>query len=95
MPEEKGLSKKDSFQFPCFELELLQYSRILQVRRLLSGIVLILTVFWVFRTAFAVEIPLKEDPIRIVLVVFIVIFASTVLGTHFYKLLDSSNKEMY
>jgi hypothetical protein len=71
------------------ELELAQYSRLLQIRKLLSGLLLILIAAWVFLTSFALSVPLSHDPARITLVVFIGIIAPVLLATNlFYSLCD-------
>lgn len=71
------------------ELELDRYSRLLQIRKLLSGLLLILIAAWVFLTSFALSIPLSHDPVRITLIVFIGIIAPALLATNlFYSLRD-------
>jgi RsiW-degrading membrane proteinase PrsW (M82 family) len=73
-------------QRSIIELEIDQYCRLLQIRKLLSFVLLILIVSWIFLTSFAGSISFQNDPIRIVLVVFIGIVAPTLLATNLYGL---------
>jgi hypothetical protein len=70
------------------ELDIDQYWRLLQIRKILSFLLLILVISWIFLTSFAGSIPLSNDPTRIVLVVFIGIVAPTLLATNLYGLKD-------
>jgi RsiW-degrading membrane proteinase PrsW (M82 family) len=68
------------------ELDIDQYWRLLQIRKILSFLLLILVISWIFLTSFAGSTPFSNDPIRIVLAVFIGIVAPTLLATNLYGL---------
>jgi hypothetical protein len=78
-------------QRSIIELEIDQYERLLKIRKILSFLLLILTISWIFLTSFAGSIPFSSDPTRIILAVFIGIVAPTLLATNFYGLKDKDN----
>jgi uncharacterized membrane protein (DUF485 family) len=73
------------------ELEIDQYERLLQIRKILSFLLLILTISWIFLTSFSGSTPFANDPTRIALAVFIGIVAPTLLATNLYGLRDKDN----
>lgn len=70
------------------ELDIDQYWRLLQIRKILSFSLLILVISWIILTSFAGLTPFVNDPTRIILTVFIGIVATTLMATNLYGLKD-------
>jgi hypothetical protein len=73
-----------------------QYSKLLRIRQLLSGFLLLIVAVWVWRAAFAaVEgLPLSHDPIRILLVVLAGVVTPTIFATFLYHCREDSPQSL-